>query len=294
MEVGAFPKRFQPRMANYEVESCPWSVEALVTDPELYQSSLWRHKDNPQFRISQKKIMEWETSNRESLSVAAYTDSFLWAVKSLLAGLRDKLESRRYCEDPSMSLEQIMDVKDDATEALQFLQSAARGVQDMMKMTVDRIGSQVLSRRDSWCNAMTSELPVAEKLKLRQEPMTGKMLFGTSAVARAKKSLKEEKDDLVQNKILESVAAVTGGKSARGRGYSAATKATPVEKRPEPATGQQDQVLSHSFRSQRGRGKGRGNLWEKQSTAPIHDYKKTAGRGQRGSFRGGRGRGNRA
>jgi hypothetical protein len=71
MEVGAFPKWFQPRVANYEVESCPWSVEALVTDPELYQSSLWQHNDNPQLRISQKKIMEWETSNRESLSVAA-------------------------------------------------------------------------------------------------------------------------------------------------------------------------------------------------------------------------------
>jgi hypothetical protein len=154
MDVGTFPKRFQPRMTNYELEDCPWSVEAVVNDPELYNSSLWRHKDNPQFRISQKKIAEWETSNREGLSVASYTDSFLWSVKSMLTNMRDNLDSRRFCEDPTLTLDHIMELRDQTTEALQFLQSAARGIQDMTKLTVGRIGSQVLSRRDNCCNAL--------------------------------------------------------------------------------------------------------------------------------------------
>jgi hypothetical protein len=284
-----FPSSFAPKMSHYEVEDCGWSSRALETDPNIFQSALYRDKDQPPFKVRIQKVMDWETSNRQSLSVASYTDSFLWAGKTKIKELREKLDSRRFVENSSLDKDQLADLDFDAEEAMDCLQSAAKGLQDLMKMTVDRLGSQALVRRDAWLGHFNDALPKAQKLELRRLDISGKYLFGMEEVEKAKLSVKAEKTDLMQDKLLKSQLSVRSSdkksssapSSSKGSGYSQGSRS------------------SQSFRPQSGqrgnRGGARGSsgqdLWRRQSDTPRFDYNRRGrgDRGNRGSFRGSRG-----
>jgi hypothetical protein len=81
----------------------------------------------------------------------------------------------------------------------------------MVKMTVDRIGSQVLVRRDTWLTAVNKSVPRTEKLKLREADLNGKFLFGADLVEKAKSSVADEVRDKVHEKFLKT--SLTTGES---------------------------------------------------------------------------------
>ena len=109
LEQDCFPPKVGPKMANYEVEDCPWNVQTLEADAGLYKTALWSSSDNPQLKVRNKHISHWEASNRESMSVASYTESFLWAGQERLKQVVSNLDNRRFSEDPTLSLEHIED-----------------------------------------------------------------------------------------------------------------------------------------------------------------------------------------
>ena len=279
LEQEQFPPKFTPKMGLYEVEDCPWSVEDLKVDSNLYSNeTLWSSADNPQLRVPSRSLKHWETSNRESMSIASYTENFIWASQERLRNMFEKLDSRRYANDPTLKLKQIENLAQDVTQTLDFLQSAAIGLKDMVKMTVDRIGSQVLVRRDTWLNVFPKCLPKAERLQLRHADLNGKHLFGEELVDKAKEAVSKQMRDKVNNKFLTTAMP-----------HAQSTSQTSGKKN----DGREDK--HGSFRGKKTGGKQKNDkLWARENEVPKYEFKGQGGSRGRGNRGGGsRGRGTR-
>jgi hypothetical protein len=292
-DLGQLPQPFKPRMAHYNIEKCPWIETALPDNESLLSSStLYKHDDRPQIRIKSKRLMEWENSNRQSLSVASHLDHFLWAGKTRVKELKEKLEVHDQ-PDSTISFQEIEDLWNDADQAVDFLQSAAKGLQDLVKATVNRVCWQVTVRRDSWLERMDSSLPKAEKRKLRALDCNSKLLFNQDDLEAAKKQLKSEKEEKVQNKFLESEVSV---RSRDSRSSNKSYSDKKFDSGPQRSYNTNNYGNRSSFRSNRGRGsfrqrqgsdnrpKGRNDQWDHNSRGSSgNNFAKRNGRG-RGSF----------
>ena len=219
MDRASFPALYSPRMANYQVEDCPWKVSFLESDGSLYKSKIYPSENNPPFKCKAKQILDLETNNREALSVGSYTDTFLWAGKRKLQNISKKLNAQlKNEEEPVLEKEQMENLHKDAKEALGYLGSAAKGLNDIIKMTVDRVCTLGLMRRDSWFQAFDQSLGRPERLKLRQAELNGNFLFGEDMVQEAIKSVKEDMSDRVKEVILKSAAEKKSSGGFKGSG----------------------------------------------------------------------------
>ena len=211
------------------------------------------------------------------MSIASYTESFIWASQEKLKTMATNLDNRRFADDPTLTIEHIEDLAEDVGQTLDFLQSAAIGLKDMVKMTVDRIGSQVLVRRDTWLNVFPKTLPRAERLELRHADLNGKYLFGTKLVDKAKEVVSSQVRDKVNNKFLKATlptvqtAGQSGGKKNDNR------------------NDKQDSFRGKKNTSKQNRGE---KMWARESEAPKFEFRNQGGPRGRGNRGGGsRGRG---
>ena len=133
--------------------------------------------------------------------MASYLDMFLWAGKKRLKEMKEKMETKQ-TKDAVMVFEEIQDLWNDVDQALGFLQSAAKGLQDIVQATVGRVSTQVLVRRDAWISRMSRSLPGVEKRKLRVVDFNEKKVFTSSSLEHAKSQVKDDKASKVQDKIL--------------------------------------------------------------------------------------------
>ena len=279
MEQDHIPAKFSPKMGNYEVEECPWNNEELKVDPNLHNNeALWPNNENPQLRVRSKHLRHWETSNRESMSVASYTESFLWAGQEKLREIIGKLDNRRYTKDQTMSWAHIENCIGDVAETLDFLQSAAIGLKDIVKMTVDRIGSQVLVRRDTWLGAFPKTLPRAERLELRQASLNGEFLFGNELVEKANEVVSNQVRDQVNNRFLKVAMPSAGGQQNAG---------------PKKTENREEKGGSNFRGKKNGKSHKNDKLWARETDTPRVEYRQNfnRGRGNRGGGGGNRGRG---
>lgn len=279
-EMGTFPTNYLPKSKFYEVEDCPWKDTVPDSDPLLYNSSLYKSHDHPNFNMSILRLFDWEESNRKSLNVASYVDHFMWGVQKHLKVMKRKLGSRRYEEDPTLAFEQIEDLYWQVSESLGFLDSAARGLNDLIKMAVSRIGNQMLVRRDNWFSQFTSSPGRSVYLSLRGAGLNEDGLFGSELMEKAIKSMKEDKHDDVQDAFLTGGAPSGSGFQGRGRARGRG--------RPFRGRGRGSVNRGYSRGGPRGRGRGNG-LWNynaRSSQPPKRTFQN-----RRGDFRGSRGRG---
>ena len=283
LDLKQVPKRFSPKMAHYEVEECPWQVAAPPDGDYLKDSSLVDKGENPQSSVRSSVLRDWETSNRESVSVASYSEFFLGATKTILKGMTENLDSRRFAEDPTLTWEHIMDLKVDLEESLEFLNSAAIGLKDMVKMAVDRIGGQVLARRDNWLRAMPRQLPTAMKVKFRNADLNGQRLFPRGLVDEAVASVREARQDMCQERYLQADSAKRNYSKPQEKSRQTPARKTENNKGKDDFRGQEYQRGRSSYPRNRG---GRG-LWGRQGDNPRREFS----RPPRARGRGGQGRG---
>lgn len=261
LTFGKLPKEIKPRMRVYTLKDCPWT-HLPSKNPGLFQSSLFQEQVNrvSNVHIPLEKMEDFQNEQRNMLSIASYVDMFMWATKENVKETLKNLDTARYMDEPKLNFEEIQDVHENLEETLEFIQSAARGVQDMVQFTIFNIGATELWRKDSYIDKMVRELPIEIKNKLRQNGCNEDYLFDEGTLKEAKNVLSEEKREKVQEKYL----------------------ATGNERRSE-----RDDSYRGSYRGRgRGRGRGRPGTWNKQSDFPKHDFRKTRG-GKQNNYRGG-------
>ena len=100
------------------------------------------------------------------------------------------------------------------------MDSAAKGLNDLIKMTVSRIGLHVLVRRDNWISHFTTSPSIDAKHKLREASLNEDGLFGSKLLTEVLKTVKEDKHDEVQDAFLQKMDVVAprsdySGKSNR-------------------------------------------------------------------------------
>jgi hypothetical protein len=205
-------------MKYYEVEDCHWKTEFLNSDNALYNSSMYKFDTNPKFDMRVKTLLNWEDSNRKSLCVTSYVDHFLWAGMKNLKVMKRKLNSRLMEDDPTLALDHMADLYQHVKEGLSFLDSAAKGVNDLIRMTIGRIGDQVLVRRDNWFNSFNPEVSRAVRMEMRQANLNSDGLFGHEVVSKADSQTKALKVDDVQDKFLQGASKEGATETERGRG----------------------------------------------------------------------------
>ena len=257
LDMGSFPKGLRPSMKPYQLERCPWEKSPRA-NPSLMESTIFPYKYMPKVSIKYFKMEDLENCSRDMLGMASYSDTFLWATKETIKEAMKKLDTTRYQEVPSMNLEQIQDLHENLETSLELLQSSARGLQDVIKGTVNNIGNLVLCRRDAFLEGMLMQVPQEMKSMMRQNSINADLLFDTDVVERAKKLVTEEKKEKV----------LFGGEREEHRAFRGNTRGGPTQRG-----------------GRGGRGRANANLWTKKEETPKHNFR-GRGRGRGGSNRG--------
>ena len=220
LEVKNFPNRFKPKMDKfYKVFDCPWSLSALdkpnVMGSTAYVSSARteeaKKQDFPIMKVKEKQLKDWEASDREMLSIMNFSDWFVASVKGLLDKSMHVLEDKE-----ELSFEDRQEMWNDLGECYSLLDSVARCNQDSTKLAIDRIASMVITRRDSWLDRLSSDLDSRLKLEMRYESLNQELLFSDEIIARAKKAVKDDKHDRVQDQLLAQAANAAKNKPSGG------------------------------------------------------------------------------
>ena len=245
LAMGSFPKDLKAKMKSYQMQDCPWEKNPRA-DTGLGGSVVHPDKETPRVVLKMNEVEKAEQNQRNMLSITSYVDTFLWATKEKVKETMKKLDSTRYQEEPSMNFEQIQDLYEELEMCLEFMQSTARGVQDIVKSAVNGIGFFTLARRDAYIWGMSKILGKDTKIKMRQGGINDSMLFGEEKLKEARKKVVEDKRDLMQDKFLGTATSKEGNSYGSGNNnYSS---------------------RGNNFRGNRGRGRGYGrgeNLWNK-------------------------------
>ena len=270
LAVGTMPKMFKPKMACYEVKE-GWSTEYLKEDTALYKSALYRSKDTPSLKMKHDTIRKLETHNLCALNVECYTDNFLWSAKQMMLKIQSRLKEKQYEKEPRLALNGIKEIYGLTEEALLFMKSAARGLQDLSKMTMDEVATIVTVRRDNWIEAMSYDLPTAQKLALRQGKLMEKTLFGKDALETATIAVERARQDKTNQEVKRAVST-NANEGQKGRGQRRTHSDDREEQGGKKQKGNQEKTPYHSFGSSnnKSRGNQRGQRGQR-------------GRGRRGS-----------
>ena len=217
-----FPNRYKPKMDKfYKIFGCPWDLTAL-DKPNIMNSKAYVSKsttaegkknDFPLMKVKEKQLKEWETIDREMLSIMNYSDWFLAGVKGLLDKSMYVLENK-----DELKFDDRQELWNDMSECYSLLDSVAKCNSDSTKLAVERIAGMVITRRDSWLDRLSSDLDARLKLEIRYESLNQGLLFSNEMVERVKKAVKDDKMDRVQDQLLEQAANAAKNKPSGGGG----------------------------------------------------------------------------
>ena len=70
--TGTLHKKVKPKMAAYRINDCPWKTTAQSFDRALLESVLYPAKEPPAMKITEERLKDVETSNREMVSMLSY------------------------------------------------------------------------------------------------------------------------------------------------------------------------------------------------------------------------------
>ena len=202
---GPFPARPKFQASSYAMIDPPWNECFLSSPVQMIGTPLMPlEKDKlpnvPNYLVATDRLLGWEASNREDLSVVTYTDWFISTVRTMLLDMADRLARK------DMSVESLDRLVVDAIEGKQILESAGRGLKDLAQSTVHRVCSQTLARRDNWIKRMTQDCPREDLVKMRSSDFNGPQLVSQELLERAQEVLQRSKTDRVHTRILSAHA----------------------------------------------------------------------------------------
>ena len=204
VELGSYPKMFEPHPSYYSIDDCPWQSQGLHLGANLLHkdNGLYQWSSAPQIRCEEILIRKLESNERKCLNVASYTDHFIYACKLQLQKIQDKLMAVE--KDQDLPFEEVMNIFQMNDQMFGLLDSAGKGTQNQAAALVDRISQLVSMRRDAWMKGMDKNLPKEEKFRLRDLSVNTCQLFPQEEVNKAKEKVKSEKEDKVNDKLLNA------------------------------------------------------------------------------------------
>jgi hypothetical protein len=196
-EVGKLPSRKKVKMSFYDIADCPWPTKAAPYQTGLFGSNLYPEKSTPTMRVNRERVTEWETMNRECVSIASHTDYFIAAGMNIFQTLLEKAENEEEIQPAT-----IWNV---ARMGMGMMFSAGMGVQDLTKNIMWEIGEQVVTRRDQWLVKMKDRVSDDEILKLRAADVNGSDLFDAKLLQEAQEKASVRRTEKVQDQIIHKV-----------------------------------------------------------------------------------------
>ena len=231
MEFKTVPPRFKPKLDKYyKIADCPWNVSAAAKPncmtSSIYMSSHTSDKDRlndfPVIKLKDKQFKELECSGRDQLPILNYTDWFVATSKMMLEKSMEALNK------DDVQISDLEEIWNDLGEVLELLDSVGRCVSDLYRINVDFITHMVLFRRDAWLDRLSPQIDINIKYDMRMDDPNLSTVFSEVMVDKAKKNLKEEKLEKVQDTVLASQANVSkpqtrsltqkGQNAGRGKG----------------------------------------------------------------------------
>ena len=200
-EVGTLPSRVKPKMKFYEIGERPWNVHAVDAQKTLFNKAVYRGSTAPPVQVSNDRLMEWESMNRENVTVLSHVDHFIAAGQRLFECLFDKVD-----RGEDVSPEMLWNM---SRQGICMLYSAGMGVQDLVRNDVWQIGEQVTTRRDAWLSKIKDKVPPANTDQLRFTSLNGPALFDEKCLENAMKAASVQKHDKVQDEMLSKVSNMT-------------------------------------------------------------------------------------
>ena len=197
-EVGMLPARVRPKMQFYEIGDRPWLVQAPEAQKNLFNKSIYRGSTAPPIAVSTERLMDWESMNRENVSVLSHVDHFIAAGQRLFESLYDKTERGEKLEP-----EMIWNI---ARQGICMMHSAGMGIQDMVRNEVWQIGEQVITRRDAWLSKCKEKIPPVNIDQLRFSSLNNPCLFDPNSLEEAIKAASVQKHEKVQDEMLSKVS----------------------------------------------------------------------------------------
>ena len=265
MEKGMYPSKVRTKKSNYEMEDAPWGGVAKQ-DPDS-NSFLTSYRKAPSLTVSNKTFTKWESSNYETLALLNYSAQFTKAITIRLNSIMKDLKSSEPLDIPK--------VWNDVADVSEIAESIQKCMVDGAQMTLNRVGSQILLRKDAWIGVFSSHLPAAEKLRLRGGPsLNTHRLFSEEALSRAEETLHRIKGDKVHDELLNQHNKDANFKrrnSFRGDGKE--------EKKNQQSSGAKEASSSSSgqtYSGGAGRGKGSNNSINRRNNFPKGKGKKSA------------------
>ena len=203
-ELGTYPKMFEPHPSYYSIDDCPWQSQGLHLGANLLHKDdgFYRWGAAPQIRCEEILIRKLESNERKCLNVASYTDHFIYGCKLQLKKVQDKLLAVE--KDQDLPFEEVMNIFQMNDQILGLLDSAGKGTQNQANALVQRISQLVAMRRDAWMKGMDTNLPKEEKFRMRALSVNTCQLFPQEEINKAKEKVKSEKEDKVNDKLLNA------------------------------------------------------------------------------------------
>jgi hypothetical protein len=233
LDLHSYPSRPKGIMKAYTIGDRPWQQVAPPPNRSLFQSTLYRGKDEPMIKLQAGKFKLLENGMREQVSVLSHLDWFLAASKTELQKRAEELETRepidletlaRELED--FTAEQRNGIVAWAQEAQEktyqadlatwnsmlnvvgLIESAARCTQDAATLTVEAVSTSTVMRRDSWLDKLSDMVPKESLMELRGQEVNGERLFSEEGLKAATEVVEAKKSAKVQDRYLAGASRV--------------------------------------------------------------------------------------
>ena len=165
---------------------------------------------------------QWEVHSRETLSILNTVEHFMLGSRAILKNVMDRLQRT------DLSEQDVEELWDEVGQATDILDSTGKGIHDVTKQVVDKLGAEVLVRRDAWVGGMSGLLTEEEKLKFRSEPFWHtRELLSKERVEEACKVIERKAATKVQmaclqekSKKKEQTSGVTKAKAGNDSGQN--------------------------------------------------------------------------
>jgi len=203
LAINKLPGRPKPKMHFYDIGNCPWQTEAPKIQSKMDNELIYTGSMAPTAHVQDDKMREWETINRENVSILSHVDHFIASGQRIFETIYEKAEN-----DEEMTPEMLWNL---ARQGLAMMFSAGRGVQDLARNSIWEIGEQMTVRRDVFLEKVkrSSSMPVENLEELRFSQLNTTKLFDQAVLDRAIEKTAEVKSGKVQNELLNKVSKMS-------------------------------------------------------------------------------------
>ena len=205
LAINKLPGKPRTKMQFYEIGNCPWQTAAPEAQSKLKNPVIYNGTLHPYCRVPDDKMIQWETTNRENVSILSHVDHFVAAGQRIFESIYDKV-----MRDEKLTPEMLWNL---SRQGLCMMYSAGMGVQDLARNNIWQIGEQITTRRDVFLEKLKERgMPEANLEDLRFSSLNTPDLFDHRKLDRAIEKTSEAKNDQVHTKVLSEMSKMSSSR----------------------------------------------------------------------------------